>query len=68
MVDDAAMERDVARMLRVWFDVIIEGLPADALDLLRMQCLRAERTPANVKIVATIDRRLVRLRGCPPIG
>lgn len=55
---------EVAKMLRGWFDTIIDSLSADALSVLRAQCLRAEQTAANAEIIATIDRRLARLREC----
>lgn len=67
-VDRNVSERELALMLRAWFDAIIDGLSPDALRLVREQCLRVERTAANVEIIATIDRRLVRLRECPPRG
>jgi hypothetical protein len=63
-----ADEHDVARLLRAWFDAIIDGLSADVLAVVREQCVRAERSCANVEIVATIDRRLQLLRESPPRG
>lgn len=60
--------REFARISRAWFDCIVESLEPAALRFLRDQCLRAERTPANVEIVATIDRQLANLRAVPPRG
>ena len=61
-------EHEIARVLRAWFDCIVGSLEPGALRFLRDQCVRAERTPANVEIVATIDRRLAKIREVPLPG
>ncbi len=53
----------MAKLLRIEFDAIIDGLIPEALFLLREQCIRAEPTPANREIVARIDRRLIQFPG-----
>jgi hypothetical protein len=58
-----ALDPEIARILRAWFDVIIDELPPDALRLVRQQCFRAERTPANMEIAGTIEPRLAKFPG-----
>jgi hypothetical protein len=59
---------EIATDLRARFDCIIMSLEPAALRFLRGQCLRAERTPANEEILATIDRRLSPVKVVPPPG
>jgi hypothetical protein len=64
--DGEVRDRELARVLRAWFDCLIEAMSPEVLALVREQCLRTARTAANVEIVATIDRRMAQLRACPP--
>lgn len=54
--------RDGVIVLRALFDRIIDTLEPDALAVLRAQVVGAAPTPANLEILATIDRRVAALQ------